>query len=681
MKKFKILPTVLMLIMCVGVLAVGIFAMTPMHNDIDAIIAVKGVNSPVKIEVFIDNTSGPALITYDEVRKGEDIELDEISKELLKFAPEGVNTLNEVPPKKLILRVTNLDSSKQLGAYFLEEELAANTLINTKAEVLTEDGTLKVADAHLPSYTVLDKNNQTNTEPKATQDLVIELNMATWDDAEGDLFLYLYIEEYGADLETEYEKTTGSVIVAPTAQAQALSTLSTPVFENATLTASDIASINFANTPNIVIVEGVTNFGSIFSGKIGLKSVILPNTVTALAASAFSGCADLIGVQFSNDVTEIGSNAFEGCSQITEIQLPKNTTVLNAYVFKNCPALTSLVIPEGITTIKSYAIDGCSELKSVVIPNSVTTIETYAIRNCNKLEEITLPLVCRFVLVFGGGGVIPATLKSVVITKGTSVANNEFDRLTSITNVSLPEGVITISDSAFYGCTALSLINIPTTVTTIGVCAFFGCTALTSITIPENVTTIGMGAFSDCYSLTEINYNAANCELNQYSSPFSRTSTGSNAVVNIGERVTQIPQLLFGFCDYITAVVFDNNSICTDIRMQAFYKTSITEITIPVSVTTIGNAAFRDSALLTSVTISEGLTTIGNGALYNCNNLKTITVAKNTDLTSAYYLPTLTQTGKTFKGWYTNENGTGTAVTKISADKYTAETTYYAVWQ
>ena len=52
---------------------------------------------------------------------------------------------------------------------------------------------------------------------------------------------------------------------------------------------------------------------------------------------------------------------------------------------------------------------------------------------------------------------------------------------------------------------------------------------------------------------------------------------------------------------------------------------SLTSITIPGSVTSIGNYAFKECTSLTSVTIPDSVTTIGEGAFYFCTNLATIT--------------------------------------------------------
>jgi len=96
--------------------------------------------------------------------------------------------------------------------------------------------------------------------------------------------------------------------------------------------------------------------------------------------------------------------------------------------------------------------------------------------------------------------VIPETIEGKLVTS----IGGAFSNCSSLTNITIPDGVTSIGDFAFNGCTSLTGITIPDSVTSIGSWAFHICINLTNITIPNSVTSIGSRAFENCTSLTSI---------------------------------------------------------------------------------------------------------------------------------------------------------------------------------
>lgn len=84
----------------------------------------------------------------------------------------------------------------------------------------------------------------------------------------------------------------------------------------------------------------------------------------------------------------------------------------------------------------------------------------------------------------------------------TEIGAEVFWQNNTMTSVTIPSTVKTISYAAFNECTSLKKVVIPSSVTKIDDAAFWYCTSLKTVIIPESVTVIGEDAFKGCKSLT-----------------------------------------------------------------------------------------------------------------------------------------------------------------------------------
>ncbi len=95
--------------------------------------------------------------------------------------------------------------------------------------------------------------------------------------------------------------------------------------------------------------------------------------------------------------------------------------------------------------------------------------------------------------------------------------------------------------------------------------------------------------------------------------------------VTIPDSVTRIGDYVFSGCSSLTSITIPDS--VTRIGDYAFYGcSSLTSITIPDSVTSIGEVAFSSCSSLTSITIPDSVTSIGNSAFSSCSSLTSITI-------------------------------------------------------
>ena len=292
----------------------------------------------------------------------------------------------------------------------------------------------------------------------------------------------------------------------------------------------------------------------------------------------------------------------------------------------------------------SYTLSGYSGDKpagELAIPGSydskpVISIGNNAFSFCSGLTSITIP-------------------NSI-----TSIGNSAFRGCSGLTNTTIGNSVTSIGDWAFTGCIGLTSITIPNSVTSIGDRAFYNCSGLTSITIPDSVTSIGSSAFYNCRSLQYNIYDSAKylgnsnnpyvvlikanntsiplCKINEkakfiYDSAFARCTVLTS--ITIPNSVTSIGNGAFLGCTGLTSIIVDEGNTeyhsVGNCLIETATKTLILGCKTSVipsdsSVTSIGGAAFNELSSLTSITIPNSVTSIVSGAFFNCTGLTSITI-------------------------------------------------------
>ena len=272
---------------------------------------------------------------------------------------------------------------------------------------------------------------------------------------------------------------------------------------------------------------------------------------------------------------EIGVDTYSGqylvlgrgeCTD-TQIYLPTThdgNTVMGVAIgaFTGDETLTHVVIPEGMTVIGDSAFSRCSKLVSAEIPSTVQTLNRALFEGCFRL-----------------------------------------------TSVNLPEGITSIPDSLFSGCSSLKSITIPSTVTNLHGWAFKKCLRLTEITIPEGVTEIGNGAFEGCRDLATLYLPTTLTTL----SGTTFKDCGSLKDVHYSGNIAQWCSVRIDFQDASPTMLAENFYV-EGARIEG-------DITLPEGITAIGSFTLAGLRNVTSVTVPASVASIGDNAFKDCEKL------------------------------------------------------------
>ena len=236
----------------------------------------------------------------------------------------------------------------------------------------------------------------------------------------------------------------------------------------------------------------------------------------------------------------------------------------------------------------------------------------------------------------------------------TSIGESAFRNCSELTSATIPNSITNIGDYAFYLCRELTSVTVPNSITSIGNYAFSNCVGLSSLTIPDSVTSIGESAFfrvkNVVYSGTATGSPWGALTVNGYidgylvysdSTRTYLTGCSSEAIsVTIPTSVTSMGDYAFSQCNELTSVYYTGSieqwcgitfgigegNPLTCAHNLYIDNNLVTNLVIPETITEITSFAFFGATCLRSVNIPNSVTSIGGYAFKNCSGLTSVTI-------------------------------------------------------
>ena len=356
---------------------------------------------------------------------------------------------------------------------------------------------------------------------------------------------------------------------------------------------------------NVIIPEGVTYIGNYAFSNSGApkgmfgsegetdvpdyanSAINIPASVTEIGISALKAFAQINidsnnqhftaedGLLYNKDKTLLISCYFGK----TNASVADSVKKIHMLAFAGCEKLTAVKLPNGLTTLGDGSFMSCLSLKNVELPESLMHIQSSSFYNCSALTDIKIPASVRSM----GYGVFLycSSLEKISISGDMEyIGSRVFDGCKNLKKLTVGGSQLVIDDYAFSGVYSLKELKLEDGVSSIGEGFLKDCEYLSSIHIPETVTQIDPKAFSGSWITTLTVDKSNDCYI-----------TKDNVLYD--KKMTKLIWRSPNSKDVLTLPV---SVTCIETEALCGYRER--EITIPVTVTEIGDYAFSYSNIV-----------------------------------------------------------------------------------
>ena len=311
-----------------------------------------------------------------------------------------------------------------------------------------------------------------------------------------------------------------------------------------------------------------------------------------------------------------------------------------------CNGTTALTQSEvnslgSITAMTDAEIDACTE--------SSFRVDTNAFSGASSLTSVTLN---EGVTAIGGQAFRDTTnLRGITFPSTLDTIEATAFRFSGLRTVSgIPSGVTYLGSGAFADCASLSSATIPSSVTGSSTNLFLRDSALTEVHFEgRTAPSLGADAFKNCTALIKIYIPDCDC----YDSYAAQSQFSGKTNIIYGENEERCKKVSYSFYRQLRdgSEYTVSCSSSADIISSAKTRSGLTDTQISGSTqdaknpvlaifgaccSTISGSTCESWIWLSSVTISNGVTRIGNRAFYGCSGLSSVTIPNSVTIIGDY---------------------------------------------
>lgn len=351
--------------------------------------------------------------------------------------------------------------------------------------------------------------------------------------------------------------------------------------------------------------------------------------------------------KIAGPITSSDKGIFAGNGNIHTLTIGKSVKGVGVYAFYGCTGMSSISLGNGLNIIGDYAFANCLTMTSVNLDriSNLTTISDYAFANCQSMEKFTVPINVTTI----GNNVFEDCYSMIGINMSNAEENNGFSVEEEMASTNNATALNNFGKNVFKGCANLRSVTFPRTFSnangpvsgSIDVSEFRGCENLKYVTAANPSLKITGGAVDTSYTFDSFKADVpAEFYLESVDSSQFHTCATNNYMAFSYLNSDGTKQNLYELTVQETSgkkAVYRVNS--SNQLVYCEFDSGLETVTMPDTVgpyqiTVIGSGIFRNNCYLRRITIPSSITTIEDSAFKGCHNLKDVIFKEPVNITS-----------------------------------------------